>query len=111
MRRFTRTDVNFCLDATLLLLFVALCTFSVIVEFLFPGGPQAKRWLLWGKSYNEWSRSRFGILAVMASLVLLHLLLHWRWICGVVAKTACVARSRELPVKMTQVARYRALGC
>jgi hypothetical protein len=85
MRKFTRTDVNFCLDAILLLLFVALCTSSVIVEFVFPPGPRAEGWFLWGKSYSEWSRYRFAILAVMAVAVLLHLMLHWSWICGVVA--------------------------
>jgi hypothetical protein len=85
MRTFTRTDVNFCLDAILLLLFVALCTSSVILEFVFPPGPQAEGWLLWNKSYSEWSRIRFAILTVMAAAVLLHLMLHWSWICGVVA--------------------------
>ena len=31
-----------------LLLFLALCTLSVILEFIFPVGTQADGWLLWG---------------------------------------------------------------
>ena len=85
MRRISRTDVNLWLDALLLLLFVSLCACSTILEFVFPPGPQANGWLLWEQSYSDWSRYRFAILAVMAAAVLLHVMLHWSWVCGVVA--------------------------
>jgi uncharacterized protein DUF4405 len=84
-RKLTRTDFNFLLDCLLLTLFVALSTCSVIVEFVFPPGVRAEGWLLWGHSYGEWSRFRFGILAVMAGAVVLHVMLHWSWVCGVLA--------------------------
>jgi hypothetical protein len=32
-RKTSRTDVNFCLDFALLLLFLTVCTLSVILEF------------------------------------------------------------------------------
>lgn len=85
MRKFTRTDFNFYLDAALLVLFIALCGCSVIIEFVFPPGPQADGWSLWGRSYDEWSLFRFSLLAIIAAGVLLHLMLHWSWVCGVVA--------------------------
>ncbi len=84
-RKISRTDVNFCLDVTLLALFLAVCTLSVILEFIFPSGPQADGWLLWGKDFGEWSRIRFGFLATLAAAVVLHVMLHWSWVCGVVA--------------------------
>jgi hypothetical protein len=84
-RKITRTDINFLLDALLLLLFVALCSFSVVLEFVFPAGTQADGWLLWNSSYNEWSRFRFYILACMAAAVVLHVMRHWSWICGVLS--------------------------
>jgi len=84
-RKVTRTDVNFCLDALLLVLFVSVCTLSVILEFIFPSGPYADGWLLWGKDFSAWSRLRFGFLATMAAAVVLHVMLHWSWVCGVVA--------------------------
>jgi len=83
--KLTRTDVNFWLDFLLLILFVALCTLSVILEFIFPVGPQADGWLLWGHDYAEWSRIRFIVLSAMAAAVVLHVMLHWSWVCGVVA--------------------------
>jgi hypothetical protein len=84
-RRLTRTDVNFCLDVALLALFLTLSTCSVIVEFVFPSGSQTEGWLLWGQSYNAWCRFRFSILAVMAGAIVLHVMLHWSWVCGVAA--------------------------
>lgn len=83
-RKLSRTDVNFLLDTTLLLLFVALCICSVILEFVFPAGTKAEGWLLWSHSYNEWSRARFGILSLLTCGILLHLMLHWTWVCGVI---------------------------
>jgi hypothetical protein len=56
-RKFPLTDFNFCLDALLLLIFLALATTSVIIDFVFPPEVRAEGWLLWGKTYGEWSRS------------------------------------------------------
>jgi hypothetical protein len=84
-RKLTRTDVNFWLDFLLLLLFLALCTLSVILEFIFPIGTQADGWLLWGYGYGEWSRIRFIVLSAMGAAVVLHVMLHWSWVCVVVA--------------------------
>jgi hypothetical protein len=84
-RKISRTDVNFWLDFALLLLFLTICTTSVILEFIFPSGPQADGWLLWGRDFSQWSRIRFALLATMAAAVVLHVMLHWSWVCGVVA--------------------------
>src|SRR6478752_1878098 len=83
-RKISRTDINFLLDGVLLLLFVMLCSCSAILEFVFPPATRAEGWLLWSKSYNEWSRIQFGILSLLAVAVLLHIMLHWSWVCGVV---------------------------
>ena len=93
-RKISRTDVNFVLDAILLLLFIAVSTLSVILEFVFPAGTQAEGWLLWNSSFNEWSRLRFYVLALMAAAIVLHVMLHWTWVCGVVASRL---RSKSQP--------------
>jgi hypothetical protein len=38
-----------------------------------------------GHSYGQRCRFRCLILAVMAAAVLLHVMLHWTWVCGVIA--------------------------
>lgn len=83
-RKLSRTDVNFWLDGLLLLLFSAVCTLAVIREFVFPAGPQSEGWLLWGRGYAEWSRAEFVLLATFAAAIVLHVMLHWNWVCGVI---------------------------
>lgn len=83
--RWSRTGVNFWLDALLLMLFVALATVSVIVRFIFPPGPQAAGWLLWGWTFSEWHDAQFTLLCVLAFGILVHVMLHWNWVCSVAA--------------------------
>jgi hypothetical protein len=103
-RRISRTEFNFLLDATLLMLFVALCTSSVILEFVFPPATQAEGWLLWARSYDQWSRFRFALLATLAAAVVLHVMLHWSWVCGVATsrlrkKRSTAAKSHDDPTR------------
>jgi hypothetical protein len=80
----SRTVVNFFTDVLLLLLFLMFCTLSVVLEFVFPVGTQAEGWTLWNLTFGEWSRVRFILLAAFAAVILLHVMLHWSWVCGVV---------------------------
>jgi hypothetical protein len=82
-RKVSRTEINFLLDLILLLLFVAVCTCAVILQFVFPTEKQ-EGWLLWSRSFSDWSRYQFTLIAAMALAILLHVMLHWSWICGVV---------------------------
>ncbi|HMO87296.1 MAG TPA: DUF4405 domain-containing protein [Lacipirellulaceae bacterium] len=81
----TKTEVNFWLDAVLLVLFSLLCWAAVVVRFVFPPGPMAAEWVLWGWGYQQWANLQFGLLCALAAAVLLHVMLHWSWVCGVVS--------------------------
>lgn len=82
----SRTIINFWLDALLLVLFLTLCEVSAIVRFVFPSAPEASGGTLWGGDYFAWREFQFGVLCAMAVAVLLHLMLHWNWICTVFAR-------------------------
>jgi hypothetical protein len=81
----SRTVINFLLDATLMMVFCALVSSAVIVRFIFPPGPDARGWSLWALTYDHWASLQFALVALLALGILLHVMLHWNWVCGVVA--------------------------
>ena len=77
--------INLVLDAALLVVFMALCFAAVVVRFVFPPGPAAAGWMLWGLDYDAWGGVQFALLAVLAGGILVHVMFHWSWICNVLA--------------------------
>lgn len=93
--RVSRTVINFWLDAALLLIFAMHAIASVIVQFVFPPGVAAKGWTLWSMNYGQWCSLQFSFLSVLAFGILVHVMLHWSWVCGVIARK--LFHQRELP--------------
>ena len=84
-RGWTWNDINLVLDGALLAVFAVLCFSAAVVRFVFPPGPGAKGWTLWGLDYDAWGGIQFGLLAAFAGGILVHVMLHWSWICTMVA--------------------------
>lgn len=92
--RLTKTDINFCLDTFLLTVFLILCWSTVVVRYVFPPATKSAGWTLWGMDYLVWTDIQFFVLCAMAAAVLLHVMLHWPWVCGVVSNRL---RNRKPP--------------
>lgn len=84
----SRSAINFLLDSFLLLAFVSVLGSAGVLAFVFPAREAATGWTLWGVAYQGWLNMHVGLLAVMALAVLLHLVMHWTWVCGFVAARA-----------------------
>ncbi len=84
-RQLSRTMLNFWLDAALLMSVLFLVWVSALLQMVFPAPTSAKGWELWGMSFNQWRDTQFFALCVSALLALEHVVLHWNWICGVIA--------------------------
>lgn len=84
--KFNKTVTNFWLDTFLLLNFLVLCWASIVLRYVFPPAEKSSGWTIWGWGYNAWADMQFISLCVLAAGILLHVMLHWSWVCGVVAK-------------------------
>jgi hypothetical protein len=79
----------------LLVIFCLLMWTAVITQFVFPPASRAEGWTLWGWSYDQWHTFQFGVVAAMAAAVLLHVMLHWSWVCNVAAGGLDALRGRK----------------
>lgn len=81
----SRTIVNLLLDTLLLATFSTLIWTAVVVRIVFPPVYDAKGWSLWGLSLDQWITIEFAMVATLTLGILLHVMLHWSWVCGVIA--------------------------
>lgn len=80
----SRTLINLLVDTILLTASVALAWVAVVLRFVFPRPTAAAGWTLWGYGYDDWANAQFGLVAFISFVILLHVALHWSWVCGVV---------------------------
>ena len=74
--------LNFLVDLILLVSFLAVLWVACIVQFIFPPGTKAAGWTLWQLDYDTWCRVYSAALAAFCVQVLVHLILHWNWVCA-----------------------------
>lgn len=78
------TMFNFWLDALLLILFVIQGWIFAVLHVVFPRGAGSE-WKIWGATPLDWSEALFITYCVFSVAIVLHVMFHWAWVCGVVA--------------------------
>ncbi|MGD9647453.1 MAG: hypothetical protein AB7U73_17195 [Pirellulales bacterium] len=91
----SRTTLNFLLDCLLLLFFLALIWVTFVLRVAFPNATAAAGYRLWGFSYDGWAGLQFALFVVLIAAVLLHIMLHWSWVCGVIANRVSRLRGQK----------------
>jgi hypothetical protein len=66
------------------------------------GGAQAHHggWTSWSLTYDQWRDVQFATLCTFGFGILVHVMLHWNWVCSVIATQ--VLHIRERPDKGMQ---------
>jgi len=85
-RRASRSKLNLMLDIVLAGVFVLLCSVAAIIRIVFPPPSVAAGWMVFGGTIDQWIAFQFGCLCVLAGGIILHVMLHWSWICGMLTR-------------------------
>jgi hypothetical protein len=94
-RRVSVSVINFWIDVTLLAALLLVGWVSAVLQMVFPAPTMAVGWTLWSLTYDQWRDVQFGLLCVFAMGVLIHVMMHWNWVCSVIATQ--IVRSRNRP--------------
>jgi hypothetical protein len=93
-KKWSMAVINFWLDTCLFLAVVALVWVTVVMVVVFPAPTQAAGWQLWGLGYDQWHNVQVGALFVAVALAVEHLVLHWNWVCTIIATKIVRTKSR-----------------
>ncbi len=78
-----RKSINIIIDALGFIAFILLTTTGLLMHFILP--PGSGHFIgLWGMDRHEWGRIHYWISISFLAILVLHLILHWRWIVSVI---------------------------
>jgi hypothetical protein len=100
-RRVSMSVINFWLDASLLGVLLVMGWEAAALQFLFPAPTLAAGWTLFGLTYDQWRDIQFATLCTFAFGILVHVMLHWNWVCSVIATQILHTRNRPDEGKQT----------
>ena len=93
-RRLSVSVINFWIDALILVLLATVGWISAVLQVTFPPPTVSDGWTLWGLNYDQWRDLQFGSLCLFALAILLHVMMHWNWVCSVIATQIVQTRQR-----------------
>jgi hypothetical protein len=89
----SRTLLNFVIDSLGLLLMLSMLCTGVIIRFVLPPGSSGRNggrgFSLWGMERHAWGDLHFWLAVSLVGLLLLHVALHWSWVCGLWKRWRC----------------------
>ncbi len=95
---------NYVLDALSLVVMLAIAATGLLMKFVLPPGSGSLS--VWGLGRHAWGGIHFWLASAVILLLVVHLALHWAWVC---ASTRGVALRRP-PRRRTRGRRDTALG-
>lgn len=82
-----RDTLNFVVDLLALFAMMGLIATGLVQRYLLPPGSRGGRGLsLWGLGRHDWGDIHFWIAVALAALLVLHVALHWTWVCVLVTR-------------------------
>lgn len=80
-----RSTLNFVIDAVSLLVMLAMISTGLLIRYVLPPGSRGGGGLsLWGWTRHDWGDLHFWLALALGGLLLLHVALHWTWVCALI---------------------------
>ncbi len=97
-----RTHIlNYIVDALALLVMLAMIVTGLWLRYVLPPGSRGGHGLsLWGLTRHDWGDVHFWLAVALAALLLLHVALHWGWVCTWTG--VCVRAGRRAPTGVSR---------
>ena len=91
-----RTTVNFWIDLVSFVVFLALVLTGLVIYYVLPpcgnctgaGCAEGQAPTLWGLGRHDFGAVHFYLALATVALVIVHVCLHWTWVCQTVCKLA-----------------------
>jgi len=81
-----KNTINLLIDLITTLVMLAMIASGLVVRYVLPtgsGGRGGGRGLvLWGLDRHDWGDMHFWLAVAVGALLVLHVALHWRWVCA-----------------------------
>ncbi len=85
-----RNVLNYLVDAVTLLAILGLAWTGLVIRYALPPGTGGRHggagWALFGGSRHDWGDIHTGLAVTLGVLLLIHLGLHWSWVCRTTRK-------------------------
>ncbi|MHC4444473.1 MAG: DUF4405 domain-containing protein [Planctomycetota bacterium] len=87
--------LNFLVDLITLLVMLGMIATGLVIRFILPPGTggrhiyghgEGKQLLLWGLGRHDWGDLHFWLAVALGILLILHVALHWRWVCATIGR-------------------------
>jgi hypothetical protein len=103
-----RNTLNFVVDALALLAMLAMIATGLLTRYLLPPrhGTGVQR-TLWGMDRHEWADVHFWIAVGLGALLVLHVALHWKWVCTTIRQ---LFQKRREPAPLARAAVRNTVG-
>jgi len=92
-----RNMLNFVIDTLALLVMLAMVGTGLVIRYLLPPGSggrgDGQGLELWNLGRHDWGDIHFWLAMCLIGLAVVHVALHWSWVCGMVRR--CVPAGVE----------------
>lgn len=93
----TRNTLNLVVDIVTFLALIAVTLTGLLMKFVLPAGSPREGLALFGWDRHVWADVHFWATVALGAVLILHLALHWRWVCAMVGRLTPGPRRTRMP--------------